>query len=44
MDELTRMILTRALQLFMCIPVIMGFRQLYKDIYDNQSDTYEDPE
>ena len=44
MDELTRMILTRAFQLFMCIPVIMGFRQLYKDIYDNQSDTYEDPE
>jgi hypothetical protein len=44
MDELTRIILTRAIQLFMCIPIILAFRQLWKDVYDNQSDTYKDPE
>jgi hypothetical protein len=44
MDEMTRIILTRAFQIIMCIPVIMGFRQLYKDFYDNESDTHQDPE
>ena len=44
MDEMTRIILTRAFQIVMLIPVIMGFRQLYKDFYDNESDTHQDPE
>ena len=44
MDEMTRIILTRAFQIVMFLPIIMGSRQLYKDIYDNKPTTYEDPE
>ena len=44
MEQNTITILTRLMQIVMLIPIIMGFRQLYKDIYDNQSDTHQDPE
>ena len=44
MDETTRIILTRAIQILMFIPIIFAFRQLYKDVHDNQSDTHKDPE
>jgi len=45
MDETTRMIVTRLFQLFMLVPVIFAFRQLYKDVYDhNKPDTHKDPE
>jgi hypothetical protein len=42
MDETTRIILTRAIQILMFIPIIFAFRQLYKDVHDNQSDTHKD--
>ena len=44
MEQDTITILTRLVQIVMLIPIIMGFRQLYKDVYDNESDTHQDPE
>jgi hypothetical protein len=44
MDETTRMIVTRLFQLFMLVPVIFAFRQLYKDVYDHKPDTHKDPD
>ena len=44
MEQDTITILTRLMQIVMLIPIIMGFRQLYKDVYDNKPTTYEDPE
>jgi hypothetical protein len=44
MDETTRIILTRAIQILMFIPIIFAFRQLYRDIHDNKPDTYENQE
>ena len=43
MEQDTITILTRLVQIIMCRPIIMGFRKLYKDIYDNESDTHQDP-
>jgi len=37
MDELTRLICTRGVQITMLIPLIFAIRQLYKDVYDNKS-------
>ena len=37
MDELTRLICTRGLQITMLIPLIFGIRQLYRDVYGNKS-------
>ena len=37
MDELTRLICTRGLQITMLIPLIFAIRQLFKDVYDNKS-------
>jgi len=42
MDEVTRLICTRGLQITMLIPLIFAIRQLYKDVYDNDSDTCQD--
>jgi len=44
MEQSTITILTRLMQIVMLIPIIMGFRQLYKDVYDNESDTHQDPD
>jgi|14BtaG_2_1085337.scaffolds.fasta_scaffold159234_2 hypothetical protein len=44
MEDSTIIILTRAFQLFICIPIILAFRQLYKDVYDNESEAYKDPD
>ena len=35
MNEFTIIILTRLVQLVMIIPVVLAFRQLYRDVYDN---------
>ena len=42
MDETTRIILTRAIQILMFIPIIFAFRQLYRDVHDHKSDTHKD--
>ena len=44
MDELTRLICTRGLQFIMLLPVILAARQLFKDVYDNDSNTCQDPD
>ncbi len=44
MDEVTRIFLTRGLQIAMWIPIILAARQLYRDVYDNQSNTCQDSE
>ncbi len=44
MDEATRIFLTRSLQIAMWIPIILAARQLYRDVYDNQSNTCQDSE
>jgi len=44
MEQSTIIILTRLMQFIMFIPIILAFRQLYKDVYDNESDTHQDPE
>lgn len=42
MDEVTRMFLTRGLQIAMWIPIILAARQLYRDVYDNKPNTCQD--
>lgn len=42
MDEVTRLICTRGLQFTMLIPLIFAIRQLYRDVYDNDSNTCQD--
>ena len=42
MDELTRLICTRGLQITMLIPLFFAIRQLYKDVYGNNSNTCQD--
>ena len=44
MEQDTIIILTRLMQIVMFIPIIMWFRQLYKDVYDNESDPNQDPD
>lgn len=44
MDEITRLLCTRGLQFVMLIPLILAIRQLYRDVYDNESDTWKDPD
>ena len=44
MDELTRLICTRGLQITMLIPLFFAIRQLYKDVYENDSSTCQDPD
>ena len=42
MDEVTRIFLTRALQLTMWIPLIMAAKQLHRYVYDHQPNTCQD--
>ena len=42
MDEVTRLICTRGLQITMLVPLIFAIRQLYKDVYGNNSNTCQD--
>ena len=42
MEETTRIFLTRGLQIIMWIPIIMAAKQLYRDVYDHQSNTCQD--
>ena len=37
MDEFTRLICTRGLQISMFIPIVLAARQLYKDVYGKKS-------
>ena len=44
MDEVTRLICTRGLQIAMLIPLVMAIRELIRDAYDNKSNTCQDPD
>ncbi len=44
MDEVTRIFLTRGLQIAMWIPIILAARQLYREVYENKPDTCQNSE